>query len=142
MLVHEPNMKNKDPILDILSKAVGESTEVIIHATGIYEISHFNAHRLLPEYDALPDLHIAAYGVCDNYTQVLEQCPELVGNVYRKFVLVVTKVTKQSQPAEGGWRWHKWGPYIGTQNAQHEYLYDEPDVEEVYCYDIFEKDAL
>ena len=33
-----------------------------------------------------------------------------------------------------GWRWHKWGPYIGTQDPQCEYLADEPEIKEVFVY--------
>lgn len=28
--------------------------------------------------------------------------------------------------------------YIGIQNPQYEYLYDEEDIEKVYCYHIYE----
>lgn len=77
------------------------------------------------------------YGVCDNYEQVLNQYPELQ-NSNKKFVVSLTPMTKSEEPESGGWRWHKWGEYIGEQNPTHEYLYDEPEIEEVFVYHIYE----
>jgi hypothetical protein len=51
-------------------------------------------------------------------------------------------VIKANQSHEGGWRWHKWGEYIGKYEPQYEYLYDEPEIEKVYVYHIYEKCAL
>jgi hypothetical protein len=77
------------------------------------------------------------YGVCDNYQQVLNHYPEL-NDPDRKFVLSVCEISKKDQPESGGWRWHKWGEYIGNQHPQHEYIYDEPNIDEVYVYHIYE----
>lgn len=77
------------------------------------------------------------YGVCDNYQQVLDYYPEL-NNLNRKFVLSLYKISKKNQPKNGGWRWHKWGKYIGNQNPRQEYIYDEPEIEEVIVYHIYE----
>ncbi|QWU14363.1 hypothetical protein SAMN04487895_101668 [Paenibacillus sophorae] len=77
------------------------------------------------------------YGVCDDYQQVLDQYPELEIDD-RKFVLGLSKTTKRNQSSSGGWRWEKWGEYIGKQNSQADYLYDEPEIEEIYCYHIYE----
>jgi hypothetical protein len=48
----------------------------------------------------------------------------------------LTEVRKDDQPKQGGWRWHKWGPYIGTHEKQFEYLADEEGIERVFCYHI------
>jgi hypothetical protein len=77
------------------------------------------------------------YGVCDNYEQVLNNYPELQ-NSDKKFVVSLTPMTKSEEPESGGWRWHKWGEYIGEQHPTHEYLYDEPEIEEVFVYHIYE----
>lgn len=66
------------------------------------------------------------YGVCDTPEQVLEQWPELVTDE-RKFLIVFSEIHKSEQPERGGWRWHKWGEYIGTKEPQWEYLADEDD---------------
>lgn len=83
-------------------------------------------------YD-LPD----DFGVCDDYTQILAKWPELESDPAH-FIVALSLVRKADQESEGGWRWHKWGPYIGTKNPQHEYLYDEEDIEEVFCFHIIE----
>lgn len=49
----------------------------------------------------------------------------------------MTSIYKNQQPPVGGWRWHKWGSYIGTYESKHEYLYDE-DIDMIYVYHIYE----
>ena len=78
--------------------------------------------------------HKDNYGVCDNYQQVLDYYPEL-NDSNRKFVLSLCKISKKE---DGGWRWHKWGKYIGIQKSQCEYIGDEPEIKEVYVYHIYE----
>jgi hypothetical protein len=122
---------------------------------GIYQITHFNGDsemdyewrfgsagrnhrdRFEADYPSFAAGDFNAYGVCDSYQQVLEQCPEIVASE-RGFVMFITELSKASQPDEGGWRWHKWGPYIGTQEPQCEYLHDEPVIERVFTFHIYE----
>jgi hypothetical protein len=78
------------------------------------------------------------YGVCDNYEQILEQRKDILDHPNKNFVIGLSTVEKKNQESWGGWRWHKWGEYIGNQNPQHEYLYDEEGIEKVYCYHIYE----
>ena len=77
------------------------------------------------------------YGVADNIEQII--------NLYntRDFfsgnhVILLTKVTKNPDEPFSGWRWHKWGEYIGTQNHKCEYLNDEPEIDEVICFSIYQ----
>lgn len=86
------------------------------------------------DWDAYP----SEGGVCDTPEQVLAHIPLLVTDP-RRFIVFFTPIRKRDQPAEGGWRWHKWGEYIGTQpSAGCEYLYDEPHIDEVLVYHIVE----
>lgn len=78
------------------------------------------------------------YGVCDNYEQVLEKHKDLFDDTNKNYVVGLSTVKRENQSSEGGWRWHKWGEYIGKQNPQHEYLYDDTHIEKVYCYHIYE----
>ena len=79
-----------------------------------------------------------AYGVCDNYKQVLEKYKDLLNDANKNYVVGLSTVKREAQSSEGGWRWHKWGEYIGNQNPQHEYLYDDTHIDKVYCYHIYE----
>ena len=79
-----------------------------------------------------------AYGVCDDYKQVLEHYKDLLNDLDKNYVIGLSSVKRSDEPETGGWRWHKWGPYIGTQNPQHEYLYDDTHIDVVYCYHIYE----
>lgn len=77
-------------------------------------------------------------GVCDNYEQMLEYNEKLFSDPDKKYVVGLSTVRRKDQSPEGGWRWHKWGEYIGTQNPQHEYLYDDTHIDEVFYYRIYE----
>jgi hypothetical protein len=80
--------------------------------------------------------YLGAYGVCDSPEQLLslydfEADP-------RKLVISLTHLRKADEPPSGGWRWHKWGPYVGKQKPQCEYLYHEPEIAEIFVYHIYE----
>lgn len=77
-------------------------------------------------------------GVCDNYEQILKEYPHIEICKDHTFFIYLTPITREEQPQEGGWRWHKWGPYIGDKNPQQEYLYDEQEIEKVYIFDVFD----
>ena len=56
----------------------------------------------------------------------------------KKFVILLTPVFKEDQPESCGWRWYKWGQYIGKYEPKCEYLYDEEGIDYVYCFTILE----
>ena len=138
MLISEPSIFTNDPILTMLAELMGNTTPTLEIQKGVYEITHFGASSFLRNYDHYPNTSVGSYGVCDNIDQLIEQCPEL-SDPNRQFVVTLTPVVKANQSEEGGWRWHKWGDYIGTQKPTCEYLYDEPEIDKVYCFHIYEK---
>ena len=139
MLISEYTiLKNVDPILRIIAEACGHFETSREIRKGIYEIGHFGSSSFLKGYEQYPGLSINAYGVCDSVEQILAACPELE-NSDRKFVVTVTPIIRDQEPKQGGWRWHKWGPYIGTKKPQHEYLCDETDIDKVLVFHIYEK---
>lgn len=120
--------------------------------SGVYELDHFNGETELDrqkgwgaDYDhSYPRLTrsdgnwFGSYGVCDDFRQVLDQC-SMLATSEREFVVFVTEVRREDQSEDGGWRWHKWGSYIGTREPTCEYLYDEPEIDAVYVYHITER---
>jgi hypothetical protein len=140
MLIDEPRVLVRDPILEMIGSANGNRQSSRLQQ-GIYQITHFgSSHFLRDGYEEYPeDLPVNCYGVCDTVEQLLAACPELEGDPERQFVVTLTPVLKANQPDEGGWRWHKWGPYIGTHTPTTEYLCDEPDIDGVLIYSIYEK---
>lgn len=87
------------------------------------------------EWLASVRLSAADYGVCDTPEQILETYPEIVDDP-RSFAIELRPVFAKDQYPEGGWRWHKHGAYIGDQNPQCEYLYDEEGIEKVYVFSV------
>ncbi len=79
----------------------------------------------------------SSYGVADNIEQVLERYKPIIDSIDINVVISIAPIKKSEQPEDGGWRWHKCGEYIGTHTPTHEYLYDEPGIEEVLCFSIF-----
>jgi|AGFS01.1.fsa_nt_gi hypothetical protein len=80
---------------------------------------------------------IGCYMVCDNVEQALEYWKGAIINPDEQYVIALMPVLKQGQPEDDGWRWEKWGKYIGTQNPQCDYLFDEPEINKVYCAHIY-----
>lgn len=125
-------------ILSLLGGGDPQAREIQI---GVYQINHFNFNHLLkrdsleeyPEFSGWQ----CSYGVCDNLEQIFKEYPEIQSSI-RKFCISLTQISKATQPSEGGWRWHKWGPYIGSQPSECEYLYNEPHIDSVFVYHIYE----
>ena len=145
MLVSNRNAIFTDPILSILAG----SKKTIEIRPGVYEIGHFGGTSFLEDYEHYPefngsdigievDTYRGPYGVCDNFEQLLAAYPELEAED-REFVVTLSPIRKAEQYPEGGWRWHKWGEYIGTQQPTCEYIFDEPTIELVYVYHIYER---
>lgn len=81
------------------------------------------------------------YGVADNIEQIKEHYKEWIEK--SDWVIEVNPVYQEKENAGkgGGWRWHKWGEYIGKLNPQCEYLDDEDFGDDwqgyVLCYHIY-----
>lgn len=117
--------------------------------TGVY-ISDLNASitiEHLTDYKDVKNCHSPiywkSYGVADNASQVLDYydsiCKEHSEYVKDKeFIIILTPIFRTNQPKEDGWRWHKWGQYIGKFEHKCEYLYDEENIDFVLCFKIVE----
>lgn len=139
MLVEEPEVLALDPILQIMGSINPHTLNRRIKA-GMYEVKHYGSSHFLPSYEHYPEnIQVMNYGVCDYPEQLIERASSLETDPVRKFVVTFTRVTKASQPSDGGWRWHKWGPYIGDKKPTMEYLYDEPEIDEIFAFHIYER---
>jgi hypothetical protein len=148
MLIDIETQRNK--ICDVIAKITNPNInifEVEKLRVGVYEINHFNLDLCIPPkykftlYPKLNDANFPTSGVCDSYEQILKKCPELLEDDGRKFIISLTRIIAENQPEEGGWRWHKWGEYIGDYKPICEYIYDEKDlINEVFVYEIIEID--
>lgn len=82
-------------------------------------------------------------GVADNIQQIKDYYKEEIADTVRKFIITFTIVyqDKNNKNKHDGWRWNKWGDYIGKFDIQHEYLDDEnfgDDFEYVICFNLIE----
>ncbi len=95
-----------------------------------------------PFYMQYPDFeddagdYTHSYGVCDNPQQFLDKFKAVLIKDPRPLCVCFSHIPK-CPGEEGGWRWHKWGDYIGTGTPQCEYLSGEVGFEDgVYVYSI------
>ena len=104
----------------------------------MYEINHFSFDTFLDESITIEwpnleeiDPELNSYGVCDRPNQIKNKFGMKLNFSNRYFIISFTPVLKSEQPSEGGWRWEKWGPYIGNRKPEADYLYDEPKIEKI-----------
>lgn len=112
--------------------------EEFIEFKGKHNIGYERSYELFA-----PNYSKNQYGVADSIEQLKEYFKEEVECLERKFFIEVTPVwqDKSKVGQGGGWRWHKWGSYIGKLEPQCEYLDDEDfgqDFEYVLVYHIYE----
>lgn len=149
MLIDEPAVMRaaRDPILMLVAGVRGGAITPEPVIKGVYEIGHFGSSDFLRGfYEQYPSLsgdtepYIGCYGVCDDVSNLLDRIPLLVDSP-RQFVVTLTRVKRDlsNKGCGGGWRWHKWGAYIGNQEPTTEYLDDEPLIEQVFCYHVYER---
>lgn len=143
MLVSDPRILNSDSISQMIGRLNGNNEAVQELRIGVYKRPDFGSYPFMPGYSDSFDcegLSISCYGVCDNIQQIIDQCPELEADKDRQFMVAVTPIIKAEQPSSGGWRWHKWGPYIGEGDPQCEYIFNEPVIGDVLVYHIYERE--
>jgi hypothetical protein len=146
-------------ILDIIASVGGRSPGGVKRIDrGMYEIPHFSLDHAVgagwakaytlrwdrrdkdPNADPgdcypLPSWDLPEYGVCDSPEQWREKYGAIFEADPHHWCIGFTLISKADQSPQGGWRWHKWGEYIGTKTPQYEYIYDEgPEIEQVYCF--------
>lgn len=144
MLIDEPLIAAYDhhPIFAALAAVHGKDGKTKRLQQGVYEVCHFGSSSFPgPGYEEYADLgEHNSYGVCDDAANLLEKMTVLQ-DPSRQFVVTLTEVKRDlSNKGQGdGWRWHKWGPYIGKRTPTTEYLDDEPEIERVYVYHVYEK---
>lgn len=123
---------------------------------GLVVISHFNANHA---FDVIEDwreenwlwkinwgandgsltAYWSPFGVCDDIEQFkrTDLYDRIVASE-RSWCVFFTHIQKNPEERDG-WRWHKWGPYIGEGEPQCEYLADEPFFDNgVYTYHVYE----
>jgi hypothetical protein len=140
MLIDLPvHMFNFDQVMvRVFAKMNGvEEPKVARVAQGVYDNTlgfPHNFSHLLPKLDYEDEYPgRLSYGVADSWEQVLNY--DIIKEEYvdsaRRFVMAFEHLRKDK---DTGWRWHKWGQYIGVQSPQCEYLSEEPIIEEVITF--------
>lgn len=148
-------LEEDDPNMDITGV-------YLTHLNGDHDIDGLTNHRTL-QFSEEP-VHLYCWGVSDNATQAkkyIDECIEAYqqgldyegdGDFFQGkqlvqfmqaieeenreygFVLLLTPIVNEHNHEWGGWRWHKWGEYLGHHQIEHEYLNDEDGVDFVFVW--------
>jgi hypothetical protein len=143
-MLQNPIVFSNNPLQDILVVIDDTPPEVVcpgVIVTGL-NFNHSIANPAKSEYhhgySLDPEGEICTYGVCDSPAQFFEtKIGQYVVNDPRPMCVSFTAMHRSEQDPRGGWRWHKWGEYIGIQEPTCEYLYDEPVIVLVYVYHMY-----
>ncbi len=141
------------PIADMIAQVNGNSPAIVSLADGYNLIGHFSGDMLLWGRNA-PEWHMgypelgeglpSCYGVCDTPEEFIAAYGARLQLDVRTFCVFFTHIKKDpSNKGEGGgWRWHKWGEYIGKGSPQCEYLDDEEGFDDgVFVYHVYQIDG-
>lgn len=149
MLV-DVKLKRPDPMMGMVLGAVAGGPEGVMPKKlalhdGLYLCGHWSFEQVcstgLQKYWEETDFTLLKgfpeYGVCDSPEQFMEKFGQILHGSMRRMVVSLVEVKRSSQPSEGGWRWSKWGEYVGTQKSEHEYLFDEKHIESVFTFHVY-----
>lgn len=133
------------------------------HLNGDHDIDNLTNHRRLKPHEEPNDFLIC--GVSDNATQVKKYIDECI-HAYKHdnetdidkyfdgedlvqfmdameeqnsdygFVLLLTPIVNEHNGEWGGWRWCRYGEYIGHHKIKHEYLNDEEGIDFVFTWEL------
>lgn len=126
-----------DPVMLALRERAPKRKREGVYVTGLNFRYDFDSEGWedYPEFDD----GYCAYGVCDGIDQFFEHPlgKLLKADESRKFAVSFCHIEKDPEPY--GWRWHKWGPYIGKGEPECEYLADEEGFDGgVWVYHVWE----
>jgi len=90
-----------------------------------------------------PEYKKVSYGVADSIEQIKQYYKNEIKDTKRKYFIECSPVfqDRENKGKGGGWRWHKWGKYIGKLDSKCEYLDDEDfgeDFKYIICFSINE----
>jgi hypothetical protein len=91
------------------------------------EFEEFKDFKWEDRYNIFPNFAKGTYGVADNIEQIKKYYQEEIDDTNNKFIITVSPEyqKKENKGKGGGWRWSKWGKYIGELDSKCEYLDDE-----------------
>lgn len=101
----------------------------------------FNIHSYVTEVGIgkainHPLFQLGEYGTADNLEQIKHHYRKLINYKTRRYFITVSLIKNDNDG--GGFRWHKNGQYIGKYKNLGEYLWDSPEIKEVYSYQIYQ----
>lgn len=145
-MLKKPEALQTDPLLDSIARVNGNSAGCRVIGEGLLQIGHFSSDMMLYGRNGPWDAdfgRVPRYGVCDSPKQFLVKFEDALKSDHRNLAVFFTYISKDPSNAGhgGGWRWHKWGEYIGAGEPTTEYLDDETAFDDgVYVFHVHDID--
>lgn len=112
-----------------------ENPKIGVYLCGLNFCHNVEDNFILDDY---PSIYPLPYGVVDDVEQGLAIFRRLWIDPDRYFCITFTEERKSDNPPGDGWRWEKWGPYLGSRTPTRQYLSDEEEIERVLVFHIIE----
>jgi hypothetical protein len=77
------------------------------------------------------------YGVCDSVAQFMNDYYYTIDAVEGNWIVSLEEVYRADQPKYDGWRWAKWGPYLGEEQRTSDYLVNEQFIDKVCVFNLY-----
>lgn len=148
-MLASPSRRHDHPtgaLHDALVAMMGDGRTERVIERGLIEHRHHNPEltwALDTRWTRMDDLDAAclplgSYGVGDSPEQIMGRYRDILERAPEPICISVVHVLKNPAEPGAGWRWRKWGEYIGEGTPTVEYLNDEPGFADgVWVYSVF-----
>lgn len=135
MLVSLNRVKKKHRLFTWFEKGIYEAKDFSLDEWFLRQYYGYSVTNSIPKLmPLLKESGLRPFGVADSIEQV-KAYYEPLESLSEQFFIMVTPVYRKEQSSPfGGFRFHKWGKYIGKHDIRHEYLCDEKDMDMVYTF--------
>lgn len=133
MLISLKRVKKKHRLFNRVGKGFYLSDDFSSHQWFLRQYYGYKVEDSLVKMgSALKKYDLRSFGVADSIEQVKAYYEPLKSS-NTQFIVILTPVYREN---DGGFRFHKWGRYIGKHEICHEYLRDQKDIDVLYTFRI------
>lgn len=96
-----------------------------------------NASQVLNNLEHALDVYLTKDSTHDFFTRGKRLYRHLTEHPDAVYVIRFTPIFNHHNGTSGGWRWHKWGRYLGKHTPKYEYLDEETNIDYVLVWRLY-----